>query len=54
MMKKNTHQNLKKIYFSQVNELAKIIDILMKDLTRVIDKSKEMENKYKQKPEKII
>ena len=54
MMKKITHQNLKKIYFSQVNELAKIINILMKDLERVIDKSNEMVNKYKQKPEKIF
>ena len=54
MMKEITHQNLKKIYFSQVNELTKIINILMKDLTRVIDKSKEMANKYKQKPGKIF
>jgi len=52
--KKITHQYLKKIYFSQVNELGKIINILMKDLDRVIDKSNEMINKYKEKSEKIF
>ena len=53
-MIKITHQNLKKIYFSQVNELVKIINILMKDLTRVIDKSKEMAIRDKQRSEKIF
>ncbi|TET70317.1 MAG: hypothetical protein E3J56_08250 [Candidatus Aminicenantes bacterium] len=54
MGEKITHQKLKKIYFSQVNEFTKIIDILMKDLNRVVDKSNEMINKDKQKSEKIF
>jgi len=54
LRKKTDHQKLKNIYFSQVNELVKIISILMKDLNRVIDKSNEMAIRDKQKPERIF
>lgn len=51
MKKKFTYKDLKKIYFSQVNELIEIINILMNDLSRIIKRSNEMAIKYRENSE---
>jgi hypothetical protein len=53
-MKKNKNQNLKKIYFSEVDELIKITSVLLKDLERIIDQSNKKAAELEQKSESIF
>jgi len=53
-MKQNKNQNLEKIYFSEMDELIKIISILLKDLKRIIDQSNKKVAELEQKSEGVF